>query len=177
MKSWSEIEILSTLEYIIATGVGFERGGVEQTQEKPRGAGSLASSFRLSSRGTPYKFAMMLLRDSLLRPLSWLILASTLYPWRVLGGDILATDGFSTCLDNDKIHLSRMNIQYDKATNQLTFDIAGTSQESQNVTAVLTVTAYGKQLDKREFNFCEEGIQMLCPGTIVFSCGFCVQLY
>ena len=110
----------------------------------------------------------MFLRDSILRPILCLILASTLYPWRVLGGDVLATDGFSTCIDNDKIHLTRMHIKYDKSTNEITFDIAGTSQEAQNVTAILTVTAYGRQLDKREFNFCEQGIKMLCPGTVIF---------
>lgn len=66
-----------------------------------------------------------------------------------------------------------MHIKYDKSTNQIEFDIAGTSDAVQNVTAILTVTAYGRQLDQREFNFCDEGIEMLCPGTIPFPRFLC----
>lgn len=93
-----------------------------------------------------------------------LILVSTLGPRQVLGGDVLATNGFSTCLASETIKIQRLKIAYNRATNNMTFDVAGFSEKEQNVTAVLTVTAYGKKLNERTFNPCEEGIKMLCPG-------------
>ncbi|KAF8422707.1 hypothetical protein EV426DRAFT_702522 [Tirmania nivea] len=92
-----------------------------------------------------------------------LLLVTTLGPQQVLGGDILETNGFAACLENNTINISRLKLLYDRSTNNVTFDLAGTSSKEQNVTAVLTVTAYGKQLDGRSINPCEEGIKMLCP--------------
>lgn len=111
----------------------------------------------------------MLLRLSL-RSISYLLpflVVTTLGPRQVLGGDVLETNGFATCLDSNSIKISRLNLQYNKATNNITFDVAGTSEKEQNVTAVLTVTAYGRKLDQRSFDPCQEGIKMLCPGMSI----------
>lgn len=92
-----------------------------------------------------------------------LLLVTTLGPQQVLGGDILETNGFATCLENNSINISRLKLRYDRSTNNITFDLAGTSATQQNVIAVLTVTAYGRKLDERSVDPCKEGIQMLCP--------------
>lgn len=95
-----------------------------------------------------------------------LLLVSTLCPQQVLGGDILATNGFASCLDTETIKITRLKLQYDRTTNNMTFDVAGISEKEQNVTAVLTVTAYGRQLTERKFDPCKEGLKMLCPGMV-----------
>lgn len=57
-----------------------------------------------------------------------------------------------------------MNIQYDKNTGQVVFDVAGTSEEVQNVTANIVVSAYGRQIYQKPFNPCEPLVAELCPG-------------
>ncbi|KAF8464394.1 hypothetical protein BDZ91DRAFT_660122 [Kalaharituber pfeilii] len=91
------------------------------------------------------------------------LLLSTLGPQQVLGGDILTTDGFSTCLDTDSVKIHKLQIKYDRSTNLVTFDVAGSSLKTQNVTAVLKVTAYGRLIDEKKFDPCKEGIEFLCP--------------
>ena len=82
-------------------------------------------------------------------------------------GDILKTSGFTTCVDNAKITVTALNIQFDRSTKQVTFDVSGTSKAIQNVTASLIVTAYGNQVYQKDFNPCDEGTKVpeLCPGT------------
>lgn len=79
--------------------------------------------------------------------------------------DILRTQGFSTCLDSKDIVVEKVDIEYNKDTNQLVFDVAGSSAKTQNVTAALTVTAYGNEVYKSEFNPCESNtfVTQLCP--------------
>lgn len=83
-----------------------------------------------------------------------------------LANDILRTDGFTTCADNPEITVNALNIQFDRSTKQITFDVGGTSQKVQNVTASLIVTAYGNQVYQKDFNPCDEGTKVveLCPG-------------
>jgi ML-like domain len=83
-----------------------------------------------------------------------------------LAADILKTQGFSSCMENAQISVNRMDIAYDKASNLLTFDVAGTSEKEQEVIAKLIVTAYGKELYSREFDPCDEEskVEQLCPG-------------
>ena len=111
---------------------------------------------------------MMLPRLSLL-PIPYLLplLFITLGPRQVLGGDILETKGFATCLESNSINISRLQIQYDRTTNNITFDLAGSSDKVQNVTALLTVTAYGRKLDEQSVNPCDKGIMELCPGMAI----------
>lgn len=56
-----------------------------------------------------------------------------------------------------------MNVKYDRSTNLVTFDIAGSSLKEQKVKAVLTVTAYGKEVYRNEFDPCDKNMTQLCP--------------
>ncbi|KAI9878722.1 MAG: hypothetical protein M1830_010682 [Pleopsidium flavum] len=93
------------------------------------------------------------------------LLALSALPARVLGGDILKTSGFTTCLDKSAITVDKLNVQYDRAGNTVTFDVSGSSAKEQNVTASLIVTAYGKQVYQKNFDPCAEDtkVQQLCP--------------
>ncbi|KAL1310822.1 hypothetical protein AAFC00_001059 [Neodothiora populina] len=94
-----------------------------------------------------------------------LLIALSTLPVRVLGGDVIATDGFTTCVDNATISVNRMDVAYDRTTNQVTFDVSGTSSVSQNVTARIDVTAYGISVYSNTFNPCEgqNYVEQLCP--------------
>lgn len=84
-------------------------------------------------------------------------------PAAVLGGDVLKTQGFSSCLDNSTIKVNALNVQYDRGSGTVTFDVGGTSDKEQNVTASLIVTAYGKQVYQKDFDPCSPKIAQLCP--------------
>jgi Transient receptor potential (TRP) ion channel/ML-like domain len=94
---------------------------------------------------------------------SALVLLSTLH--NTLAADVLQTTGFSMCNESNTIEVQRLNISYSRATQQITFDVAGTSTKIQNVTATLTVTAYGQQVYKNSFDPCDPSthIAQLCP--------------
>jgi len=91
-------------------------------------------------------------------------------PARVLGGDILKTSGFTTCLASSTVTVDKLDVQYDRSVNTVTFDVSGSSSKEQNVTASLTVTAYGKQVYQKDFDPCAEDtkVQQLCPGKYPF---------
>ncbi|KAF2724261.1 TRP-domain-containing protein [Polychaeton citri CBS 116435] len=91
-----------------------------------------------------------------------LLLLSTL-PVSVLGGDILSTNGFSSCVDNPDIQVKAMNIQYDRNTRVINFDVAGSSNKAQKVEATLVVSAYGQQVYTKSFNPCDTGMAEMCP--------------
>ncbi|GAB7347625.1 hypothetical protein MBLNU459_g4495t1 [Dothideomycetes sp. NU459] len=93
------------------------------------------------------------------------LLALSALPARVLGGDVLSTSGFTTCVDNPSIIVNNMNIQFDRSTNLVTFDVSGTSTKVQNVTATIVVTAYGKKVYGRTFKPCDQDtlVEQLCP--------------
>lgn len=84
-------------------------------------------------------------------------------PVSVLGGDILKTTGFSTCINNPAVKVTKFDAQYDKNTRKLVFDVAGESKEEQKVHADLIVTAYGKQVYTKSFDPCDLGMTQLCP--------------
>ncbi|KAI5196265.1 TRP-domain-containing protein [Aureobasidium subglaciale] len=98
---------------------------------------------------------------------SWtlpLVLLSTL-PARVLGGDILSTQGYTLCSTNPTIKVEALDIKYDRSTNQVVFNVAGSSSQSQNVQAKIVVTAYGRSVYEKAFNPCASDtyIEQLCP--------------
>ncbi|KAI5269129.1 TRP-domain-containing protein [Aureobasidium subglaciale] len=98
---------------------------------------------------------------------SWtlpLVLLSTL-PARVLGGDILSTQGYTLCSTNPTIKVEALDIQYDRSTNQVVFNVAGSSSQSQNVQAKVVVTAYGRTVYGKTFNPCASDtyVEQLCP--------------
>ena len=79
--------------------------------------------------------------------------------------DILKTSGFTTCIEDSKISVENLHIQFDRQTNQLVFDVKGTSTEEQKTLASLSVSAYGKEVYSREFNPCDNAtkVDQLCP--------------
>ena len=84
-------------------------------------------------------------------------------PVGVLGGDVLSTTGYTTCLNNATVKVQRLNVTYDRTSRVITFDVAGSSTEIQNVTANLVVTAYGEQVYTNTFNPCDYGMAEMCP--------------
>ncbi|THX02103.1 TRP-domain-containing protein [Aureobasidium pullulans] len=99
--------------------------------------------------------------------ISWglsLVLLSAL-PARVLGGDILSTQGYSLCSSDPTIQVQALDIQYDRSTNQVVFNVAGSSSISQKVKAKILVTAYGRQVYEKSFNPCDSDtyVEQLCP--------------
>lgn len=94
------------------------------------------------------------------------LIALGLMPARTLAADTLGTNGVSTCLDGSDIEVQKLDITYTRSTRELVFDVAGTNEKEQNVTASLTVTAYGNEVYSRDFDPCSSDnyIQQLCPG-------------
>jgi len=97
-----------------------------------------------------------------LKPLSLAALLGCLPA--VLGGDVISTSGFSTCLDNSTIEVKNLDVSYNKNTRVINFNVAGESKKVQNVTASLVVSAYGRQVYTKEIKPCEEGLKEMCPG-------------
>ena len=85
----------------------------------------------------------------------------------VLADDILETAGFNNCNSTAPITVEKINISYNNSNQTVTFDIAGTSSQVQNVTAVVDVTAYGQQIYSNTFDPCDEDtfMEQLCPGA------------
>ena len=77
-------------------------------------------------------------RFSILSTVSLLILGAL--PGRVWAEQILKTSGFSSCLTGGDITVQHLDIQYNADTMEVTFNVAGTSTKSMNVTAILNVT-------------------------------------
>ena len=88
-----------------------------------------------------------------------------------LATDILSTNGFSSCVNNGTVKVNNLNIQFDRSTNLLTFDVSGTSSEQQKVMASLIVSAYGTQVYEKTFNPCaaDTKVDQLCPGMLFAS--------
>ena len=96
----------------------------------------------------------------------FILLASA--PLGVLAGDVLKTNGYSSCLSGvSDIKVNKLDIEFDRSTKKVKFDVSGTNEKEQKVMAILRVNAYGKEVYKNEFDPCEEGskVDQLCPGT------------
>ncbi|EAW13795.1 transient receptor potential ion channel family protein [Aspergillus clavatus NRRL 1] len=96
-------------------------------------------------------------------PLS--LFALGLLPAQVLAVDTISTDYVSTCLTNSDIQVQQLKIAYTRSTRIVDFTFHATSQRIQNVTASLTVTAYGRQVYTKDFNPCSSDnyVERLCP--------------
>ncbi|KAL2166201.1 hypothetical protein VTG60DRAFT_3139 [Thermothelomyces hinnuleus] len=92
--------------------------------------------------------------------LTWALLASG-----VSAADVLETVGFSSCNSNASVSVERVDIKYNNDNKTVSFDVAGTSNKEQKVTAVLKVTAYGQDIYSRSFDPCEKStfVEQLCP--------------
>ncbi|OJJ43310.1 hypothetical protein ASPZODRAFT_1200374 [Penicilliopsis zonata CBS 506.65] len=84
---------------------------------------------------------------------------------QVLASDTISTDGISTCMTDASVSVQELDVTYTRSTRELVFDVAGTSSEVQNVTATLSVTAYGVQVYSKTFDPCDSAnyIAKLCP--------------
>lgn len=93
------------------------------------------------------------------------LLASLTLLSGALAADILKTNGFSNCITNSQINVNNVDISFDRSSNQITFDVSGTSDETQDVTATLIVTAYGVQVYNNTFDPCaaDTKVEQLCP--------------
>lgn len=92
-------------------------------------------------------------------------------PAVVLGSDVLKTNGFTACINNPSISVNTLDIKYDRSAAAVTFDVQGTSTQVQNVTASLTVTAYGKPVYRKDFDPCDDAtkVEQLCPSKFQVS--------
>lgn len=83
----------------------------------------------------------------------------------VAASDVLKTDGFEDCSTNGTITVNKMDIEYVRSTKKITFDVSGTSSKEQNVTAKLTVSAYGSTIYTKSFDPCDTDsyVEELCP--------------
>ncbi|KAL4800072.1 hypothetical protein BDV19DRAFT_203854 [Aspergillus venezuelensis] len=79
--------------------------------------------------------------------------------------DTLSTGSLSTCLTDSDIQVNKLDITFSKSTKELVFDVSGTNKKEQNVTASLSVTAYGKDVYNKDFDPCDEAnyVSQLCP--------------
>ncbi|KAL9640319.1 MAG: hypothetical protein Q9204_000760 [Flavoplaca sp. TL-2023a] len=93
------------------------------------------------------------------------LLVLAVLPARAIGADVLKTSGFTSCLDDSAISVTKLHVEYDRAKGTVTFDVGGTSAKVQNVTASLTVSAYGNQVYTKDFNPCDQDseVAQLCP--------------
>jgi hypothetical protein len=96
----------------------------------------------------------------------FILLASA--PVAVLAGDVLKTNGYSSCMNGPAdIKVNKLDIQFDRASKKVVFDVSGTNEKEQKVMATLIVNAYGKEVYKQPFNPCDDStkVAQLCPGT------------
>lgn len=85
-------------------------------------------------------------------------------PVSVLGGDVLTTSGYSLCLNDASIQVTALNATYNRRTQVIEFNVAGSSSEEQYVTAYLDVTAYGQSVYTKTFDPCDYNMTQMCPG-------------
>jgi hypothetical protein len=102
----------------------------------------------------------------------FILLASA--PLAVLGADVLKTNGYSSCQTDADITVNKLDMEFDKSTKKITFDVSGSSQKEQKVMATLVVMAYGKEVYKNKFNPCDSTTKMdqLCPGMFELTIQF-----
>ncbi|KAI9826193.1 MAG: hypothetical protein M1826_006708 [Phylliscum demangeonii] len=96
--------------------------------------------------------------------LRWLTLLAS-FPALCAAGDVLQTNGFVSCATSADIVVHNVNVQFNRSDSTVTFDVSGSSAKPQNVTASLTVTAYGKQVYQKDFDPCDASTKVarLCP--------------
>ncbi|KAG4426733.1 hypothetical protein IFR04_000164 [Cadophora malorum] len=105
-----------------------------------------------------------MLRPNFISSTVSLLLLGTL-SGRGLADQILKTSGFSECLTGSNITVQNLDIQYNNDAKSVTFNVAGTSLTTMNVTATLNVTAYGTKVYENTFNPCSSDtyVEQLCP--------------
>lgn len=102
----------------------------------------------------------------------FILLASA--PLSAMAAEVLKTNGYSSCQENSDIKVNKLDIEFDRSTKKIRFDVSGSSEVEQKVMAVLVVNAYGKEVYRNEFNPCEGATKMdaLCPGMCDVALAF-----
>ncbi|OOQ86569.1 DUF907 domain protein [Penicillium brasilianum] len=100
-----------------------------------------------------------------MRTTIWALLGLGVVLPQALASDTLGTSGFTLCMQDSEIEVQKLDVTYTKSTKEVVFDVAGTNSKEQNVTATLTVTAYGSQIYSKTFDPCgtEVHVAKLCP--------------
>ncbi|OJJ88047.1 transient receptor potential ion channel family protein [Aspergillus glaucus CBS 516.65] len=82
-----------------------------------------------------------------------------------LAGGTLSTKGLSSCQTDSEIEIQDLQFTYTRSTKEVVFNVAGTSPKEQNVTASITIYAYGNNIYSKEFDPCSPDYRMdqLCP--------------
>jgi hypothetical protein len=93
------------------------------------------------------------------------LLVSSVFLNTVIADTTLSTDGFNDCGGDNSIKVNKVDISFDKETNKVNFDVQGDSEKEQEVTATLTVTAYGINVFSKDFDPCDDAtkVEQLCP--------------
>ena len=75
----------------------------------------------------------------------------------------IGSKSLATCMTNSSISASTFDVLYTPVNNSFRFNIAGVSTISGNVTAQITVEAYGYQILSQVFSPCDLQIAGMCP--------------
>jgi hypothetical protein len=83
--------------------------------------------------------------------------------------DILFASGFSSCLNDGSVVLNNLNLQFDRSTHNLTYNVSGWSAKQHKVKASLVVVAYGTQALNQTLDLCATAtkVDQLCPGMLL----------
>ncbi|EFE38653.1 hypothetical protein TRV_06702 [Trichophyton verrucosum HKI 0517] len=81
-----------------------------------------------------------------------------------LAGDVLRNNGFNSCLRNSDIEIQELDFILNRATKTVTYNFVGMNVKTQNVTATITILAYG-QTFTQNLDPCSSDtfIDQLCP--------------
>ncbi|KAF3484250.1 DUF907 domain-containing protein [Arthroderma uncinatum] len=93
---------------------------------------------------------------------AWSLLS--LHAGYTFAADVLKNNGFTTCLDNSDIKVERLSFVLNRASKTATYDVSGTNSKEQNVTATITIDAYG-QIFTQHLDPCDSNsfVEQLCP--------------
>jgi hypothetical protein len=93
-------------------------------------------------------------------------ICATALATQAFGQQILNTNGFTNCESGTSIEVQNVDMTYDNSAKTVVFDVAGRSDKVQNVTAKLSVVAYGQEVYSNSFNPCDAltFVERLCPG-------------
>ncbi|EFE36159.1 uncharacterized protein ARB_05097 [Trichophyton benhamiae CBS 112371] len=85
-----------------------------------------------------------------------------------LAGDVLKNNGFNSCLQNSDIEIKELDFILNRASKTVTYNFVGMNIKTQNVTATITILAYG-QTFTQNLDPCSSDtfIDQLCPGMYI----------
>jgi hypothetical protein len=87
----------------------------------------------------------------------------------IVGRPVLNNHGLRTCTEGSaySINFQKLDFEYHGDDKSFDIDIQGSSDTAQNVTAVLSVAAYGNDRYSEELNPCDPStfIPQFCPGV------------